>query len=127
MKEVWSKTNLLALIYFYYYLWVLQYFLVLFIGFTVLFQLIFTFIYSTFSKKISISAKLTNPKQTLSERLDITKMIFQLRQTFFSGSCTLFTGLASTFFSKNNFKTRFHGTIYTFKNYFGTIFFVFNF
>ena len=43
--------------YFYYYLRVLLHFLVLFIGPTVLFQLTFTFIYSTFSKKISVSTK----------------------------------------------------------------------
>ena len=43
--------------YFYYYSWVLLYFLILFIGLTVLFQLIFTFIYSTFSKKLLISTK----------------------------------------------------------------------
>ena len=43
--------------YFYYYLWVLLHFLVLFIGSTILFQLTFTFIYNTFSKKFSISTK----------------------------------------------------------------------
>ena len=40
-----------------YYLWALQYFLILFMGLTVLFQLTFTFIYSTFSKKLSVSTK----------------------------------------------------------------------
>ena len=34
---------------------------------------------------------------------------------------------ASTDFSKFFFKTRFHGTIYIFKNYFVTVFSVFNF
>ena len=43
--------------YFCYYLWVSLHFLVLFMGLTILFQLIFTFIYSTFSKKISLSTK----------------------------------------------------------------------
>ena len=43
------------------------------------------------------------------------------------GSHALFMGLASTFFSKNNFKTRFHGTIHTFKNYFTTMFSVFGY
>ena len=52
------------LVYFYYYLWILLYFLVLFINFTVLFQLTFTFVYSIFNKKISISTKWTNLKQT---------------------------------------------------------------
>ena len=42
------------LIYFYYYLWVSLYFLVLFTSPTVLFQLTFTFIYSTFNKKFSV-------------------------------------------------------------------------
>ena len=45
---------------------------------------------------------------------------------FSSGSRALFTGLASTLFSKNNFKTRSHGIIYTFKNYFVTVFSVFS-
>ena len=33
---------------------------------TILFQLTFTFIYGTFSKKISVLAKYVDPKQTLS-------------------------------------------------------------
>ena len=45
------------LTYFCYYSYISLYFLVLFISFTVLFQLTFTFIYSTFNKKISISVK----------------------------------------------------------------------
>ena len=51
---------------------------------------------------------------------------FQLRLTFSSGSRALFTGPTNIFFSKNNFKTRSHSTIYTFKNYFATVFSVFN-
>ena len=43
--------------YFCYYLWVSLHFLALFMGLTVLFQLIFTFIYITFSKNFSVSAK----------------------------------------------------------------------
>ena len=43
--------------YFYYYLWVSLYFLVLLMSLTVLFQLTFTFIYSTFNKKFSILTK----------------------------------------------------------------------
>ena len=43
--------------YFYYYLWVLLHFLILFIGLTILFQLTFPFMYSTFNKKFSVSAK----------------------------------------------------------------------
>ena len=43
--------------YFCYYSWVLLYFLVLVMGHIVLFQLIFTFIYNTFSKKFLVLAK----------------------------------------------------------------------
>ena len=52
------------LAYFCNYSQVLLHFLVLFMSSTVLFQLPFSFIYSTFSKKFSISAKLTVFKQT---------------------------------------------------------------
>ena len=47
-------------------------------------------------------------------------------QAFFNGSRALFTGPASTFFYKNNFKTGISGTIHIFKNYFATVFSVFN-
>ena len=40
-----------------------------------------------------------------------------------SGSCALFMGPASTFFSTKNFKTGSHDTIHTFKNYFTIILF----
>ena len=43
------------------------------------------------------------------------------------GSCALFMGSAITFFSKNNFKSRSHDTIHIFKNYFVTVFSIFNF
>ena len=46
---------------------------------------------------------------------------------FFCGFCVLFTESTSTEFSKYNFKTLSHGTIHTFKNYFVTVFSVFNF
>ena len=45
---------------------------------------------------------------------------------FFCGSHALFKGLASTDFSKFNFKTESHDTIHTFKNYFATVFSVFS-
>ena len=45
------------LAYFYYYLWVSLHFLVLFIGSTVLFQLLFRFIYSIFNINFLVSAK----------------------------------------------------------------------
>ena len=52
------KTNLFYYsTYFCYYLQAPLHFSVLFMGSTVLFQLTFTFIYSTFSKKISVSTK----------------------------------------------------------------------
>ena len=43
--------------YFYYYSWAPLHFLVLFMSSIVLFQLTFTFIYSTFSNNFSISVK----------------------------------------------------------------------
>ena len=52
-------------VYFYYYIWDSQHFLILFICFTVLFQLTFTFIYNTFSKKISIDLKQSHSIITL--------------------------------------------------------------
>ena len=45
---------------------------------------------------------------------------------FFCGSHALFKGIASTDFSKFNFKTKSHDTIHTFKNYFATVFSVFS-
>ena len=56
------------LAYFCYYSWVSLHFLILFVGFIVLFQLTFTFIYSTFSKKFSVSVKyriLNRPRQVI--------------------------------------------------------------
>ena len=50
--EIWKLFHYSA--YFCYYSWVLLHFLALFIS---LFQLIFTFIYSTFSNKFLILAK----------------------------------------------------------------------
>lgn len=46
---------------------------------------------------------------------------------FLCGSRALFTGPASTDFSKFFFKIGSHGTIHTFKNYFSTVFSIFNF
>ena len=43
--------------YFCYYSWVPLHFLVLFMDLTILFELTFTFIYSIFNKKFSVSAK----------------------------------------------------------------------
>ena len=43
--------------YFYYYLWASLHFLLLFMGSAILFQLTFTFIYSTFNNKFLVSAK----------------------------------------------------------------------
>ena len=55
------------------------------------------------------------------------KTEFPLRLPFFYGSRALFTGPANTEFNKNNFKTRSHDTIKTFKNYFVIVFSVFSF
>ena len=41
-------------------------------------------------------------------------------------SCTIY-GICKYFFQKNNFKIGFYSTIHTFKNYFITVFSVFNF
>ena len=67
------------LAYFCYYLWVLLYFLVLFMGPIVLFQLTFTFIYNTFSKKISIVIKQTVSKQTLKHVMKLGLSVSQGR------------------------------------------------
>ena len=51
---LWSSVSLawlILLIYFCYYSWILLHFLVPFMSLTILFQLTFTFIYGTFSKK----------------------------------------------------------------------------
>ena len=45
---------------------------------------------------------------------------------FLVGSCVLFTRYANMEKHKSNFKTAFHNTIYTFKNYFATMFSVFS-
>jgi len=51
----------------------------------------------------------------------------KLRMTFFFyGSHALFTGLTSTEKHKSNFKIGSHSTIHTFKNYFVTVFSIFN-
>ena len=63
---------------------------------------------------------------TLSERLDSASSVSVVRLSVFWRHA-LFTRPASTFFQENNFKTRFYGTIHIFKNYFATVFLVFNF
>ena len=59
--------------------------------------------------------------------LDRAKKRFQLCWAFFSESYALFTRPANTLFNKKNFKTMFYSTIYTFKNYFTTVFSIFSF
>ena len=62
----------------------------------------------------------TNFRLTINQRslrLDCTEIISVYAFRLFSDFCALFTELSSTFFSKNNFKIEFHGTINTFKNY----------
>ena len=58
--------------------------------------------------------------------LDCDKKQQNVRLLFFCGSYILFMGPTSTDFSKFFFKTVSHNTIHTFKNYFATIFLIFN-
>ena len=51
---------------------------------------------------------------------------FVLALCFLYGTCALFMKLASMDFNKFFFKIGSHGTIYTFKNYFATVFSVFS-
>ena len=69
------------LVYFCYYLWVSLYFLVLFMGLTILFQLTFTFIYNTFSKKCSVLAKCRS--QTDHKRTQKVKQNYNNRFSMF--------------------------------------------
>ena len=67
------------------------------------------------------------PKQsTFSVGLDIACVFPWLAFAFLCGSRALFTKPASTYFSKFFFKTGSHDNIHTFKNYFTTMFSVFN-
>ena len=59
--------------------------------------------------------------------LDSTDIQTQLCLAFFEGPTALFMGPASTEKRKSNFKIGSHSTIHTFKNYFATMFSVFNF
>ena len=59
--------------------------------------------------------------------LDSTDIQTQLRLAFFEGPTALFMGPVSTEKRKSNFKIESHSTIHTFKNYFATMFSVFNF
>ena len=59
--------------------------------------------------------------------LDRAKKRFQLCWVFFSEFYALFTRPANILFNKKNFKIRFYSTIYTFKNYFTTVFSIFSF
>ena len=59
--------------------------------------------------------------------LDRTKSSLSCVCIKISGSRALFTGPTNTFFSKIFIKTGFYDTIHTFKNYFVTVFLIFNF
>ena len=67
--------------YFCYYLWVLLHFSVLFMDFTLLFQLIFTFIYNTFNKKILDSMQ--NKQISAKSQLILLFSLFLLLIIFF--------------------------------------------
>ena len=71
---------------FYYYSWVPLYFLVLFMSLTVLFQLTFTFIYSTFNKKFQFQQN----KQILNKPLSNDTCTGNLFHTYMT------TGLKSS-------------------------------
>ena len=78
-------------------------------------------------------------KWTLSNRLGTTETQCICISMFFfffiekhvsvlsNGSCALFMGPTKLFFNKIFIKNGSHGTIYTFKNYFVTVFSVFSF
>ena len=67
------------------------------------------------------------PKQSIySVGLDSVCIFPELVFGFLCGSRALFTGPASTYFSKFFFKTGSHDIIYTFKIYFVTVFSVFS-
>ena len=82
-------------------------------------------IYSLYIREYFTNFRLTINQRSL--RLDCTKIISMHAFGVFSGSCALFTKHTNAFFNKNNFKTGSHDTIHTFKNYFATIFSIFNF
>ena len=82
-------------------------------------------IYSLYIREYFTNFRLTINQRSL--RLDCTKIISMHAFGVFSGSRALFTKHTNTFFNKNNFKTGSHDTIYIFKNYFTTIFSIFNF
>ena len=71
-----------------------------------------------------LTTKLKYGKRSVS--LDCTENVFQRVCVLNSGSHALFTGVTSTEFNKIFIKIRSHNTIYTFKNYFVTVFSVFN-
>ena len=53
-------------------------------------------------------------------------MFLDVRLYFFSRSCALFTGFVSTLFRKKKFKIKSPSIIHIFKNYFATVFSIFN-
>ena len=109
------------LVYFWYYLWILLYFFILFISLIILFQLIFSFIYSAHldSAETCIQVLLfffllyVNSKITWFYCVGDKKYcLCTVHVLFMYCLCTIH---------------RFHNTIHTFKNYFTTVFSVFNF
>ena len=84
-----------------------------------------------FTRKEKCMRRLDNDrllhKTLLSICLDRASNVQHCASSIFCGSRALFTRPASTLKKKNNFKTRFHSSIHTSKNYFTTIFSIFNF
>ena len=85
------------------------------------FSNIYIYIYTLFKK---FKNKI---KQNSSLPLDSSRSGVLRVCVFFPKSHALFTGPVSTESGKINFKTRFHGTIHTFKNYFVTTFSIISF
>ena len=82
-------------------------------------------IYSYLLFNRQIEKCLTVKQVTCSTSLHSDKPSVLRVYVFLAGSRALFRGPASTEFSKIKFKTKSHGTIHTFKNYFATVFSVF--
>ena len=86
----------------------------------------FYFYLQYFQQKVLNFSKMSGSQTDLAYVWIALKLFQCLCLTFLCGSRVLFMRFASTAFSKFNFKTRFHGTIHIFKNYFATMFTVFS-
>ena len=87
----------------------------------------FYFYLQYFQQKVLNFSKISGSQTDLAYVWIALKLFQCQRLAFLCGSHALFIIPASMDFSKSNFKTGFHGTIHTFKNYFVTVFSIFNF